>query len=372
MLQAEEAGDINKVAQSQILAALLAYEGTMFWGDMPFSEAWNDEITDPKFDSQESILNEAISMLEEAIDMIDFDDPVRIIESDLFYNGDLEQWIKVAKSIKFRILMVMVDKDPSKATEIANMLNEGNMISSPEDNFAFPWLDEPNKENPKYKLFDRYAGGSNVWIFANKNVFDFMEPLNDPRIPRYFKLGLDDPTEYSAVQTASEADGTTSLISDYLYRATAPDLIFSYQEQLFFEAEAYARGLGVAQDLSKANDLYKEAVEEAALYYEVEESAASNFANSLQDLTELSQSEAVRQIHIQQWVDLMDRSLEAWVQWRRSGPEGQEVPDLSLPNGAPAGGLIRRWDYPPEEELTLNTNAPANPPLLYENLWFDL
>ncbi len=56
---------------------------------------------------------------------------------------------------------------------------------------------------------------------------------------------------------------------------------------------------------------------------------------------------------MQQWIDLMDRPFEEFVQWRRSGTAGNEVPTLQVPEDATSKELIRRWEYSPEE-MTAN------------------
>lgn len=361
----------NIAAQAKILMAELIYECTMIYGDIPYTEAWNSEYAYPNFDSQELILNGLLEDIDEAIAQIDPSDPIRIIDGDFFYQGDLDQWIKAANSIKLRIMMAMYDKDPSVAADIASLLNE-DLISSAEDNMIFPFFDSPDNENIKFKLFDKYANGTNLWVFANSNVFDFMAAYNDPRIPVYFDEGPEAAEgEFIAVETATEADATTSTISSYLYRADAPELIFSYQEMLFFMAEIHARGIGVSVDLAAAKDYFEQGVEEAMLFYEVPQDQIDDFiATELPDISGLTADEAVYEIHVQQWIDLMDRSFDAWVQSRRSGDEGSEVPDLQLPNGAPAGGIMRRWPYP-DDELTGNINAPLDLPQIYDKLWFD-
>lgn len=360
----------NIAAQCKILLAEMVYETTMIYGDVPYFQAWTEEAY-PEFDSQEEILNDLILKLDEAIAQIDMEDPIRVIEGDLVYGGDLSKWIKFANSLKLRIYMVMYDKDPSVASDIAAMLSE-DLISSPDDAFLFPFFDSPENENPKFKILDKYASGANLWFFANSNVFDFMAAYDDPRIPVYFDEGDDAaPGEYSAVQTATEADGTTSKISLYLYRADAPEVVYSYSELLFFIAEIHARGIGVAVDMATAQDFYSEAVEEAMRFFEVAEEDITSFLNSdLPDISGMSPADGVKEIHIQQWIDLMDRSLDGWVQSRRSGDEGNEVPNLQLPNGAPAGGIMRRWPYA-DDELSGNINAPTELPHIYDKLWFD-
>lgn len=84
-----------------------------------------------------------------------------------------------------------------------------------------------------------------------------------------------------------------------------------------------------------------------------------------------SASNPVKEIHLQQWIDLMDRPMEAFVQWRRSGPDGSEVPALTLPIGATNGPLIRRFTLSPDE-ISANTNIPSPTPKYYDKAWFDL
>lgn len=361
----------NAVAQCKILLAELVYECTMIYGDIPYFQAWNEDYAYPEFDSQKDILEDLIVQLDAAINMFDNDDPIVISEGDFYYHGNLDQWLKFAKSIKLRILMAMYDQEPEVATQIAALIND-DLILDPVDNCEFPFFDDPQNENMKYKLFDKYAGGTNPWVFANSNVFDFMEAYNDPRIPVYFDEGIEAAEgEYKAVETATEADATYSTISMYLYRADAPEPILTSYENLFYLAEIYTRGIGVSVDLNTAAGYFEDAVTNAMQYYEVDQADIDEFISSeLPDISGMSAEDARREIHIQQWVALMDRSFDAWVQSRRSGDEGSEVPDLKLPKGAPAGGIMRRWLYP-DDELTGNINAPEDLPKIYDKVWFD-
>ncbi len=104
------------------------------------------------------------------------------------------------------------------------------------------------------------------------------------------------------------------------------------------------------------------------LYYGVEEAVAQSYVTTkLPDLTTVSNP--VKEIHLQHWVDLMDRPLDALTQWCRSGVEGEEVPALTLPAGAPANPLFRRYESSPEES-TANPNTPKDIHY-YDKMWFD-
>lgn len=359
----------NAAAVSRIMMAECLYEATMLWGDVPASEAWNVNISYPKFDSQRVVLRQVISMLDSSLRQIDLTATApKISADDLFYLGNLDRWRRAANGIKLRALFSMVDKDPSVANEIGALVSSAstNLLSGANDNLRFPFFTTTNTENPKYRLLLRYAGGANTFFFANNSVLQPMLAQNDPRIPRYFDRKS---ATYVGVNSEATADDSTATISAYLYRANAPELVFSFHEQKFFMAEAYARGLGVPQDLTQANTHYQDALRAACSFYEADGAATNAFVSS-KNLTTVANP--VNEIHLQQWIDLMDRPIEAFTQWRRSGPAGQEIPTLTIPPGAPNGGLIRRLVYPLAEELAPNPNAPKVVPLIFTPLWFDL
>ena len=55
------------------------------YGDIPFTESWNGTIKYPKFDSQESVLNGVLSLLDEALQIMDLNDANAIDEYDIYY-----------------------------------------------------------------------------------------------------------------------------------------------------------------------------------------------------------------------------------------------------------------------------------------------
>ena len=370
---AEAKGNPNIAAQCKIAFASMFYECTMIWGDIPFEQAWTDENY-PVFDSQESILNNLIELLDEGIAQINNADPIKITTEDVFYDGDLNKWKKFANSMKLKIAMVMVDRDATKTSLISQLITSDLILSS--DNVEFPYFDEAGHKNPKFRIYEKYNGGQNTWIFANTVILDdMMKPLNDPRIPIYFTPGKDavaGPDLYKGAVTANEADDTQSTIRvGTLLRADAPDLILSSQEINFLVAEAYARGLGVSANMVEADKFFKKGLEEALAYYNVAQADIDTFI-AKPELNLNSVSNPLNVLRVQQYVDLQDRNLEAWVQMRRSGAKGSEIPNLLTPKGAPvpAGKIARRWVYP-DSELNGNINAPTEKPHIYDAMWFD-
>lgn len=374
--KSEQSDPVNyaAAAQCKILLAQEIYDATTLWGDIPYSEAWQpDSIPYPHFDTQQQVLDSLLSLLDQAISEASQSDAEAITDGDLFYKGDMTKWTRAANLMKLRILMMMVDKDPSKADAIGQLVQSSDLMQSADDNFQFPFGTSKGNQNPKFEILDNYglyfADGRNSQFFAHNAVLKPMLAQNDPRLSHYFDRpkGL---TAFIGVNGGQTADTNTATISMQLYAADAPELIASYQEQLFFQAEAYARGLGVAKDLQKANEYYKEALVSACEYYGVSTKDAQDFADHKSLLTV---ADPVKEIHLQQWIDLMDRPNDAFTNWRRSGGPGDDsrVPRLSIPEGAPAGGLFHRWAYPNDAEINANINAPKDNPQYYDKLWFE-
>jgi len=381
----------NAAAQCKVLLAMDMYELTTVYGDVPFTEAFNPAISYPHFDPQQTVFAGVLSLLNDAIAQFDVTSPLKIgatntpnvAGDDVFYGGDIAKWKRLANSVKLRTLMTIVDKDPTQAAAIGQMVTAAANVSSSADNFLMPFQAATGKQNPKYAINLQYNNGVS-FFFASKYVTDLMDPtipyaVSDPRLPVFF----DKPTtatHYVGILQGTDGDDTANpRISKNLHTATEPETFFSYQEELFYEAEVYARGLGVAANLTTANTLYKKAVSQSCQFYGATATVGDTFAAALPDLTNTTvypttakNTNQVNAINYQHWVDKMDRGIDAFTQWRRSGPAGSEVPNLQIPTGAPADGLYRRYEYPVTNEISVNPNAPKTPIRYYTPMWFDL
>ncbi len=362
----------NSAAQCKIFRAMIFWSTTVIWGDIPYSEAVNEEFDLPQFDPQEQVLNGVLSLLDEAIAQIDESSPLAITNNDLLYTGDMDKWRKFAKSLKFRTLMTMVDADPSRSTEIGALLAEGDMISSPDDNAEFPFFSVSGNRNPFWETLNAFAGGQNLFYFAGEAMVETMKDKADPRLDTYFEPypgGGDPNSEIKGVPPGGDAspsvhwvlstaptgsDGTNELV-----RPASPDVLFSYQEQLFLEAEAIARGFAGGD----ADAKMREAITVAMQSHNIDQGAIDAYLAGLPQAT-------VPLIAEEAWIDLIVRPLEGWTHWRRTEIGGVGYPNLELPDGAQTANLMRRFPLPPDE-VAANTNAPVQRPL-DEKMWFDL
>lgn len=356
----------NAIAQLKIYTAFVYSQTTYLWGDIPFSEAANGRVDFPKFDRQQDVLNGCIRLLDEAMASIDASSARIGAPNDLYYGGDMVKWRRFANSLKFRILMSMVDADPTKAAAIGTMAQQP-MIASVGDEMKFPYFDSPGRQNPRFSFTAIFRGGVQSDWYASNVMFNEMQPLNDPRLPVFFQPGPGAaPGAFFSLDPVQQFDPVnSSLVNLNLLRANLPEVSFSHSEQLLLEAEAIARGFWPG-GLGAAESRYRAGVRESMTGVGVSQAAITSYLDRLPALTGANFR---RELNRQQWLDLFMRPVDAWVQWRRSGPLGQEYPAMTVPTGALSTNLMRRLLYR-SEEINSNPNTPTGV-LLDQPLWFD-
>lgn len=355
----------NTIAQCMIFSAETFFSNTLIYGDIPMRESFDVNITKPKYDSQEMVLDSITQLLDRALLLIE-DQPTAITGNDLVYGGDMVKWEKFAKSMKFRTLMFMVDKKPEYASQITTMLSAGGMIDSESVNFAFPYFDVAGNRHAMWSLGNQYYGPEGVDdFFMTPPTEDIMVPVNDPRLPVYFIPGEDADGEYVGIGASEDATDESAIYNpENLAKPDQEDVMFSYSEQLLLEAEAELR---FNDDLIAAKAKFDAGLTASCAYWGISDASALIGQYSFTD-----KDQALKLIYEQQWVDLIPRPIEGWSNWRRSGPAGSEVPHLEIPVNANSEGLFRRWPYPVDERSANLENMPDPLPEIYDAMWFDL
>lgn len=356
----------NAVAQCKILMAFAYAQTSLLWGDIPFTEAATGEVDFPKFDKQQDVLNGSIAMLDEAIGLIDLNAKGIIAPNDLYYGGDMAKWRKFANSLKMRILFSMVDADASKGAAIGQLISGGNMISSSADAMLYKYFNQPGRQNPRFSFTAIFRGGVQSDWYCSKPVYDLLVSLKDPRIPYFYQPGSDAaPNEFIALGPVETYTTKSALVNMNLLKPELPEVSFSYSEQLLFEAEAIARGFAPG-GFDAATAKMRAGVRESMLTLGVTAAQTDAYVAGLPALTAANYKTVLSQ---QQYLDLFMRPIEGWVQHRRSGAVGQEIPAMTTPTGAPVAGLIRRLLYR-SEEVNSNPNTPSGLTLDTPQ-WFD-
>ncbi|WP_421825432.1 SusD/RagB family nutrient-binding outer membrane lipoprotein [Larkinella sp.] len=364
--QSTQPVNTNAVAQCKIMKAFAYSQTSLLWGDIPFTEAATGTVDLPKFDKQADVLNGCIALLDEATAQIDPAGKGIIAPNDLYYGGDMTKWRKFANSLKLRILFSMVDADPTKAAAIRQLLAAGNLISATTDAMQFQYYNQPGRQNPRFSFTAIFRGGVQSDWYASKVVYDLLASLNDPRIPYFFQAGPGaSANEFVALNTTEGYTPKSSLVHMNLLKPDLPEVSFSYSEQLLLEAESIARGFAPG-GFDLATQRMRAGVRASLVSFGVPAAQSDAYANQLPALTAANHRTVLAQ---QQYLDLFMRPVEGWVQLRRSGALGQEIPAMTTPAGAPVAGLVRRLLYRSEE---INSNPKTPTGLAVDTpQWFD-
>jgi Starch-binding associating with outer membrane len=356
----------NTIAQLKIYTAFVYSQTTYLWGDIPFTEAATGAVDNPKFDTQQTVLNGTIALLDSAIAVIDANSKAVGAPNDLYYSGDMAKWRRFANSLKFRILMTMVDADPTKSALLGPMQGLP-MIAARTDEMKVQYSTQAGRQNPRFSFTQIFRGGIQQDWYASNVVFAQLVPFNDPRTPIFYQPGPGaTPGQFLSLNTVEPFTPTASLVNLSLLKADLPEMSFSLSEQQLLEAEAMARGFWTG-GLSAADARYRTGVRESMSVLGVPTTQIDAFLPTLPTLTA---GNFRLELNRQQYLDLFMRPLEAWVQWRRSGTAGNEYPALTVPTGALVGGLVRRLLYR-SEEIAANPNTPKPVPLQDSATWFD-
>ncbi len=187
---------------AKIMQALTWSRNVDMYNNIPYTEAFKENIRQPKYDSGQYIYEDLMKQLTAAIDLIknaQIDRNVKISTADIMFHGDKTMWIKFANTLKLRLLIHQAnrtERDQYIKDEIDKIVNEGSgFLHSGEDasiNPGYTWQ-RPNSFYEKYTKFETY---NTYWppawpgASANTTALNFLKENSDPRIAFFY-----DPVE---------------------------------------------------------------------------------------------------------------------------------------------------------------------------------
>lgn len=335
---------------ARVLMAINIGYATDVWGDVPFSQAFQGiNGLSPKYDSQEQVISQIQTYLDTAI--TDFSKPVSANKNipssnDIFYGGDISKWRKLAYALKARYALRLTQRDGSAAAAQKALNYLQNSFTSSSDNLVATF-DGGNNQNLWYGFSNQRSG----YMSMGKYFVDILKNNNDPRLTYFVGLDNHNPSGYSG-SAPEDADTDASPFGSFFAgSASTSNIIFSYSEIKFIEAEAQFR-LGNA---TSAQAALKAAV--SASLVDVTGSDNPTFANTA------SAAVTLQNIITQKYIALFT-TIEPYNDWRRTG-----FPVLT-PNQNSQSKKIPLRLITPKSERTLNTNATVVGDL-YAPVWWD-
>ena len=175
---------------------------TDLFGDVPYSEANVPGIEFPKADKSADIYNALLVELNQALE--DFSategNSIKPGSNDLFYNGDIQKWIKATNTMKLKLLTqsrLAKDEIANWDAELAALIQEDNFLANGED-LQFPHTGtlSPADERKSGYTDEYEASQKSVWI--SPWMHEIMNGLSynvknnpfvgikDPRVPYYY------------------------------------------------------------------------------------------------------------------------------------------------------------------------------------------
>ena len=328
-------GDKNPYydGMARVLMAMNIGYATDVWGDVPFTEAFKGVNNfSPKYDTQQQVISQIQSYLDKAI--IDFAKPVSANKNlpsnnDIFYGGDISKWTKLAYAIKARYALRLSKVDATAAQKALDYSQKA--LASNSDNLMATF-DGGNNQNLWYGFNNAREG----YMSMGKYFVDLLVNKNDPRLS-YF-VGEDANGGYSG-SAPEDADSDASVFGNYFAgTASTPNIIVSYSEIKFIQAEAYFR---LGQTL-----LAQAALKDAIV------SSIKDVTGTTDDMyaTTASATVTLENIITQKYIALFT-TAEPYNDWRRTG-----FPNLT-PNQESQTKKIPVRLITPKSERTLNANA---------------
>jgi len=396
----DDATKSNLNAMCQIMKVYLFARLTDIYGDIPYSEAGMGYISKnihPKFDKQEDIYNDFFNELKTAYQQLDVTkDPV---SKDLFYAGNITAWKKFANSLRLRLAMRLIKRDPARAeAEALAAYNDGVFTS----NADVCKLEHENTTRSYEDIRGNAVSasinsGAGARLPALCNTFlDVLYNMNDPRLSRIARYYLDDeydaqarvdftdqavpvlgykgiqPTSYVWDDWVTPADytipnvGTVTAssyeqkaqLASFLIRNDATFLHLTYAEVEFLLAEAAFRFGGNFG--GTPNDHFKKGLEAACGQLSLFPGAPVIPATEVMAFVNgntLIPGRELEMIGTQLWVNFLLNGPEAYSSWRRTG-----YPNLvpAFKSGYSTSNTIpRRFEYPllEKEQNGANVNA---------------
>ncbi len=208
-----------------------AYEYSLVvdvWGKVPYSEAQLlTANSQPHYDDDATIYPKLIQLLTDGI--ADLNQPASFLSpgtnSMIYTNGGSfaaakPQWIKLANTLKLRLLLHYSKIDPAFCVaQITTLVNTAGItfLASNADNFSTPFFDVANQRNP----ISQFEVSRPNYLFSDRNMTERMNTKSDPRRPFYFAIFPFPFTSFS--QTTN---GATSAIAGGIRIPFATPIIF--------------------------------------------------------------------------------------------------------------------------------------------------
>jgi hypothetical protein len=344
------AEDVNNKLLIIELLTVYTYKNLVdIFGNIPYTEALDINNLLPAYDDAAEIYSSLIERTNNAINGLVVTGNEGFGSADLIYGGDIESWVKFGNALKIKLGITIADVNEALARSTIESAVGGAFTSSADD-ALFPYQGSTPNTNQIYA--ELILTGRHDFVPANTMV-DIMNELEDPRRAVYFTLI--DTSTVPEVEKLAYLGGTYgenspftqySHVSDLVQDPAFEGIILTYDEILFYLADAAARGFDVG---GTDEDLYNQAVTASFEFWGLSADSAAAYLENPDVAWATSAGDFRQKIGTQSWIAFYTRGLEGYTQWRRL-----DYPILNMPPTISDYNQIpKRFTYPIGEQ-TLN------------------
>lgn len=350
-----EKGNEAYGAVADILTAHQASLVTDLWNNVPYFEALkgqDDGNFTPSFDEQELIYTGdggILDLLENAVYVLQ--STQEKIEGDIMYQGNLNQWIAFANSLRVRYL-VRISAKVNVSSELQDIVDNSLIFQSGMNEAIVPYL----SASPNQWVIYNEREGRYVDVRMSITAEDIFTPLNDPRMEYYYKPTANStpgneqytgiPNGLSRASQTSYDLNDVSLMGSYLRdEADAVKAAFmTYAELQFCLAEAAQKGIITGSAATYYQDGIQASFDHLGLVM------PSGYL--MQASVQLGGGNDLERIMTQKWIASFMNGYEAWFDFRRTGFPNLPIPQDNLNNNM----FPVRYAYPTTEQAVNGSN----------------
>ncbi len=355
IISAQETNATTAPIQKNKLAIMTVNEVHMWstlvdlFGDIPYSQALDFENPNPVYDDAQTIYNDLITKLDQAINDIDVTSASFAASEDLVNQGDTGAWKKAANSLKLRLAMRIADVDAAKAKTLAESAVASGVFSSLSEDLSMEYISAAPYTHPAYEDF--VLSGRSDYVGSN-TLIDKMNALNDPRRAVYFDNNLGDGVYEGGVYGTANSFPNSTHVGSFFYTATSPGIMISCSEVEFLKAEGAARGFNMG---GSVEELYNKAIKTSIMEWGLSSEAADTYLAQESVAYATAAGDWKQKIGTQKWISLFaNGGIEGWTTWRLMDIDGFNVPE-----GLTYDDIPKRLIYPINEATLNGTNLKA-------------
>ncbi|CAA7197153.1 SusD/RagB family nutrient-binding outer membrane lipoprotein [Chryseobacterium potabilaquae] len=327
------------------------------YGDVPYFGTLkavpdNPGASEIPYDDAKTIYMDLIKRIDDANAMINTSELG--YSADLYYQGNMSKWQKMANSLKFKLAVTISDVEPALAKTYAEAAYNAGLFVDKADNFGLAAFPSGLFANPVYQ--ELIQSGRNDFIPSDILV-NYMNSTSDPRRGRWFTkvnnqyvggvYGAQNPFFSYSHMTSTKTDDFGEDSGYRLITENSQGYLLDFTEITFLRAEAAARGFSVG---GTAASLYADAIKASMTEYGIADTAANAFITA----NPFNASNWKQSIGFQAWVAMFNKGFQAWNFARRL-----DQPMFDNPADSSVDGVPVRMKYSDQEYLLNKDNVTA-------------